>query len=303
MKAREFLINVAKGAAIGIAMIIPGVSGGTLAVMLKIYDKIIDSISGLRKHFKESVLFLLPIVIGAVLAFAAAYFPLTLALEHYPFPTMLLFAGLMAGSLPKLFKDCKATGFKKIDVALILIPFALVIGICFIPGMGDVDLSENMPWFQYILVPIIGVLASCALVVPGISGSMLLMIFGYYSPVLGLFKDVFVTHLHALSVLGCFALGVIVGFFTIAKIMQLLLKHFPRATGWAIFGFVVGSIPAIVVAFFSEYGADYLDAVSISVAVILFILGAIGTYFLAAYAEKKFADTEDNSQPEEQSNQ
>ena len=203
MKAREFLINVAKGAAIGIAMIIPGVSGGTLAVMLKIYDKIIDSISGLRKHFKESVLFLLPIVIGAVLAFAAAYFPLTLALEHYPFPTMLLFAGLMAGSLPKLFKDCKVTGFKKIDVALILIPFALVIGICFIPGMGDVDLSENMPWFQYILVPIIGVLASCALVVPGISGSMLLMIFGYYSPVLGLFKDVFVTPLHALSVLGC----------------------------------------------------------------------------------------------------
>lgn len=303
MKAREFLINVAKGAAIGIAMIIPGVSGGTLAVMLKIYDKIIASISGLRKHFKESVLFLLPIVIGAVLAFAAAYFPLTLALEHYPFPTMLLFAGLMAGSLPKLFKDCKVTGFKKIDVALILIPFALVIGICFIPGMGDVDLSENMPWFQYILVPVIGVLASCALVVPGISGSMLLMIFGYYSPVLGLFKDVFVTPLHALSVLGCFALGVIVGFFTIAKIMQLLLKHFPRATGWAIFGFVVGSIPAIVVAFFSEYGADYLDAVSISVAVILFILGAIGTYFLAAYAEKKFADTEDNSQPEEQSNQ
>lgn len=116
MKAREFLINVAKGAAIGIAMIIPGVSGGTLAVMLKIYDKIIASISGLRKHFKESVLFLLPIVIGAVLAFAAAYFPLTLALEHYPFPTMLLFAGLMAGSLPKLFKDCKVTGFKKLTL-------------------------------------------------------------------------------------------------------------------------------------------------------------------------------------------
>ena len=292
MKAKEFFINVAKGAAIGIAMIIPGVSGGTLAVMLKIYDKIIDSIGGLRQHFKESILFLLPIVIGAVLAFAAAYFPLTLALEYAPFPTMLLFAGLMAGSLPKLFKDCRVTGFKKIDIALIIIPFIVVIGLCFIPGMGDVDLSENMPWFQYILVPIIGVLASCALVVPGISGSMLLMIFGYYSPVLGLFKDVFVTPLHALSVLACFAVGVVIGFFTIAKIMQLLLKHFPRATGWAIFGFVVGSIPAIVIAFFSEYGKDYLDPVSITVAVILFIVGAIGTYFLAAYAEKKFTENQ-----------
>lgn len=296
MKAKEFIINVAKGAAIGIAMIIPGVSGGTLAVMLKIYDKIIESISGLRKHFKESILFLLPILLGAALAFAAAYFPLTLALEYAPFPTMLLFAGLMAGSLPKLFKDCRTEGFRKIDVALMLIPFALVIGLCFIPGMGDVDLSENMPWFQYILVPVIGVLASCALVVPGISGSMLLMIFGYYAPVLGLFKAVFVTPLHAIGVLACFALGVVVGFFTIAKIMQLLLKHFPRATGWAIFGFVVGSIPAIVVAFFSEYGSDYLDAVSISVAIVLFIAGAIGTYLLTAYAERKFTE---NAQTEE----
>lgn len=296
MKAKEFIINVAKGAAIGIAMIIPGVSGGTLAVMLKIYDKIIESISGLRKHFRESILFLLPILLGAVLAFAAAYFPLTLALEHAPFPTMLLFAGLMAGSLPKLFKDCRTEGFRKIDVAFMLIPFALVIGLCFIPGMGDVDLSENMPWFQYILVPVIGVLASCALVVPGISGSMLLMIFGYYAPVLGLFKDVFATPLHAITVLACFALGVVIGFFTIAKIMQLLLKHFPRATGWAIFGFVVGSIPAIVIAFFSEYGSDYLDAISITVAIVLFIAGAIGTYLLTAYAERKFAE---NAQTEE----
>lgn len=294
------MINIAKGAAIGVAMIIPGVSGGTLAVLLKIYDKIIDSISGLRKHFFESFMFLLPLAIGAVLAFAAAYFPLTWALENAPFPTMLLFAGFMAGSLPKLFVDCKREGFQKIDVALILIPLALVVGLCFIPGMGDVDLSENMPWFQYILVPLIGVLASCALVVPGISGSMLLMIFGYYAPVLGLFKAIVSTPLHALSVLALFAVGVIVGFFTIAKIMQLLLKHFPRATGWAIFGFVVGSIPAIVITFFSEYGEGYLDALMISLGVILFAAGALGTYFLTDYAQKKLSaetKSEENSQP------
>lgn len=294
------MINIAKGAAIGVAMIIPGVSGGTLAVLLKIYDKIIDSISGLRKHFFESFMFLLPLAIGAVLAFAAAYFPLTWALENAPFPTMLLFAGFMAGSLPKLFVDCRREGFKKIDVALILIPLALVVGLCFIPGMGDVDLSEDMPWFQYILVPIIGVLASCALVVPGISGSMLLMIFGYYAPVLGLFRAIASTPLHAIGVLALFAVGVVIGFFTIAKIMQLLLKHFPRATGWAIFGFVVGSIPAIVVTFFSEYGEGYLDALMISLGVILFAAGALGTYFLTDYAQKKLSaetKSEENSQP------
>ena len=69
MKAKDFLINTAKGAAIGVAMIIPGVSGGTLAVLLKVYDKMIESIGGLRKHFAESVKFLFPILLGAALAF------------------------------------------------------------------------------------------------------------------------------------------------------------------------------------------------------------------------------------------
>ncbi len=286
MKIRDFLINTAKGAAIGVAMIIPGVSGGTLAVLMKVYDKMIDSISNLRKHFLESVKFLFPILLGAVLAFAAAYFPLKKALEYAPFPTMLLFAGLMAGSCPKLFADDRKNGFKKTDIIAILIPLIAVIAICFIPGLKEADLSSSMPWYQYILVAIIGVVASCALVVPGISGSMLLMIFGYYAPVLGLFSAVFKTPLHAIAVLACFAVGVVVGFFTIAKLMQILLKKFPRVTGWAIFGFVVGSVPAVIITFFNQYGAGILNALQISLGVVMFIVGAIGTLALTYYADK-----------------
>lgn len=287
MKIKRFFADFAKGAAIGVAMIVPGVSGGTLAVLLKIYDKLIESISNLRLHFTQSVLYILPIALGAALAFIAAYFPLAWALENAPFPTVLLFGGLMAGSLPKLYKDDRQAGFKKIDFALILIPFAVVIALCFIPGMGDVDLSEGMPWFQYILVPIMGILASCALVVPGISGSMLMMIFGYYAPLLALIGDVFTSPLHALSVLGLFGIGIIVGFFTIAKIMQIFLKNYPRATGWAIFGFVVGSIPAIFITFFTgEYGKTSLSGGMIGTGVVLFILGALATYLLTLYIDK-----------------
>ena len=76
MKVKEFFINIAKGGAIGLAMLIPGVSGGTLAVLLGVYDKIIDSVGNLFKQFKKSVLFLLPILLGAVLAFAALSPPL-----------------------------------------------------------------------------------------------------------------------------------------------------------------------------------------------------------------------------------
>lgn len=286
LKVKDFLVNTAKGAAIGVAMIIPGVSGGTLAVLLKVYDKMIDSIGNLRKHFLQSVKFLFPIILGAVLAFAAALIPLKKALEYAPFPTMLLFAGLMAGSCPKLFLYDKKNGFKKTDILAILLPLVTVIGICFIPGLKEADLSSSMPWYQYILVAIIGVVASCALVVPGISGSMLLMIFGYYEPVLGLFSAVFKTPLHAIAVLACFAVGVVIGFFTIAKLMQILLKKFPRVTGWAIFGFVVGSIPAVIITFFSKYGAGALNALQISLGVVMFIVGAIATLALTFYADK-----------------
>ena len=145
MAIKNFFLNIARGAGIGVAMIIPGVSGGTVAVLLNIYDKIIDAINSLRKEFKKSVLFLLPILLGAALAVCAAYFPLKYALKYAPLPTVLLFAGLMTGSLPKTLKDGIKKGFKKINIASVLIPLAVVIGICFIPGLGDADLSADMP--------------------------------------------------------------------------------------------------------------------------------------------------------------
>jgi len=278
-----------KGGAIGLAMIIPGVSGGTLAVLLGVYSKIIDSISGLFKNFKASVLFLLPIAIGAVLAFAALYYPLKYALQYAPFPTMLLFAGFMLGSCPDMIFNAKKDGFKKVDIAAIAIPLAVVVGICFIPNLGNVDLSTSMPWHGYLLLILMGVLASCALVVPGISGSMLMLIFGYYAPLLATISALKDDFGHSLLVLAMFAIGVIVGFFTVAKLMQFLLKKFRRVTMWAIVGFVLGSIPAVIITFFYQYGVDYLNALQISLGVVLFIAGALATYFLARYAAKRTA--------------
>ncbi|MGN0805992.1 MAG: undecaprenyl phosphate translocase family protein, partial [Candidatus Coproplasma sp.] len=144
VKAKEFVFNMLKGGAIGLAIIIPGVSGGTLAVLLGVYDRIIDSISGLFKNFKASITFLLPILLGAVLAFAALYYPLKYALEYAPFPTIMLFAGFMLGSCPDMIKTAKQEGFKKFDVASVIIPLAVVVGICFIPNMGNADLSSAM---------------------------------------------------------------------------------------------------------------------------------------------------------------
>ena len=286
---------MAKGGAIGLAMIIPGVSGGTLAVLLGVYDEIIDSVGNIFKKFKESFLFLLPIALGAVLAFAALYFPLKYALRYAPFPTMLLFAGLMLGSIPDLFKKSEKNGFKKTDTIGLVLACFLVVGICFIPNIGEVDLSADMDAAKYFLLLFIGMIASCALVVPGVSGSMLLFILGYYQPLLSTISALKTSFGHSVLVLATFAVGLIIGFFTIAKLMQFLLKRFRRATYWSIVGFVIGSIPAIIITFFHEYGTAldvYLTPLQISLGVILFVAGAIATFFLARYAVKHAINTD-----------
>lgn len=281
---------MARGAVIGVAMIIPGVSGGTLAVLMNVYDKLINAISDLRKDFKNSIAFLLPVLLGAVLAVAAMYFPLKYALKYAPFPTVMLFAGLMAGSCPKIIKDGVSRGFKPFDIAAILIPLAAVVGICFIPELGKADLTAQMPVYGYFLLILIGAVASCALVVPGVSGSMLLLIFGYYNPIFDTVSALKTDFGHSLLVLLLFAVGLVVGFFSIAKLMKLLMKKFPRVTGWAIIGFVIGSIPAIFITYnnnFPEFVYTSLNTAHIVIGCVLCVLGIIASYALTAYVEAK----------------
>ena len=281
----KFLVSMLKGAAIGVAMIIPGVSGGTIAVLFNIYENLINAISNLKKDFKNSFLYLLPIVLGMVLAFAAMYFPLKLALKHFPVQTISLFSGLMLGSIPMLFKQSLDNGFKKVDFIAGLITFVLVIGICFIPNMGNVDLSINMPKYGYVLLFLIGILGSCALVIPGISGSMLLLIFGYYEPILDTISELTNNFTHSLAVLASVGLGIVFGFVVVAKLMNYLLTKYKRITYWAIVGFVIGSIPAIFLSY--DYTDVNINAITITSSIIVFILGSILSFYLIKLSEKK----------------
>ena len=131
IKFRSSIIRFIKGIAIGIAMIIPGVSGGTLAVLLNIYDEMIDSINNLFKDFKKSFFTLLPILLGAVVGFLGLIYPLTLGLEHCPLVIISLFAGLIIGGIPSLYK--KVQGKESIKgFVFSLVSIAIMISLCFI---------------------------------------------------------------------------------------------------------------------------------------------------------------------------
>ena len=271
-------------------MIIPGVSGGTLAVLMNVYDKLIGAISNLRRDFKNSFFFLLPILLGAAIGVIAAYFPLKYALKYAPFPTVLLFVGLMVGSCPKIIKDGIKQGFKPLNIVSIIIPLAAVIGICFIPSLGKADLSPSMQWYGYILIILIGMVGSCALVIPGVSGSMLLLILGYYEAIFDTVSALKTDFGHSVLVLFLFAAGVIIGFFSIAKLMKLFMTKFPRGTLWAIIGFVIGSIPAILITYnsnFPEQPYPSLNTAHIAVGIVLCVLGIIASFALTAYVEAR----------------
>lgn len=285
---KKSFFNLLKGALIGISMIIPGVSGGTVAVLLNIYNELIEAISNLKSNFKKSICFLVPIVVGMILAFAAMYFPLKLALKYVPLETISLFAGLMVGSLPNLYRNALKNGYKKFDFMAIILPFITVIGICFIPSLKAINLTSSLKPYMYIILILVGILASVALVVPGISGSMLLLILGFYEPLLNTISGIKTAPIHSILVLCLFIIGLLIGFFTIARLMKSLLNKFPRIITWIIFGFVVGSIIAIYLSL--DYKMIKIDVIGIVISILLVFVGMFLSYKLISMVSNKESD-------------
>lgn len=281
---KHTLLNILKGCLIGIAMIIPGISGGTVAVIVNIYEQLLDAINNLKSDFKKSFSFLFPIFLGIIISFLAMYFPIKYALNAIPLQTICLFAGLMIGSIPQMVSSILKNKFKKIYIVPFIISFIVVIAICFIPNMNATNLSSNMSIFQYIILLLIGIIASMALIVPGISGSMLLLILGYYKPLLNTISNIKIDPLHSLLVLCVFGIGLIIGFFTIAKLIKFLFDKFPLVTNFAITGFVIGSIIAIFLTI--DYSTINLTFATIFSSIVVCILGIIISFSLILKEKK-----------------
>ena len=207
------------------------------------------------------------------------YFPIKYALNAIQLQTICLFAGLMIGSIPQMVSSIFKNKLKKI---LYISPFNIsiivVIAICFIPNMKATNLSSNMSILQYITLLLIGIIASMALIVPGISGSMALLILGYYKPLLDTISNIKVNPIHSLLVLFIFSVGLIIGFFTIAKLIKFLFDKFPLVTNFAIIGFVIGSIIAIFLTI--DYSTINLTFITILSSIIVCILGIIISFSL-----------------------
>lgn len=247
MKEKIFL--VLKGFVIGIANIIPGVSGGTLAITLGIYEDLIKAISHFFSNIKKNLKLLIPIFIGMVLSLAILSNVIGYSLEHYPIPTTLFFVGLILGGLPLLAKHIKGKEKSISNWIVFLITFLIVAVFAFLKsGNAMVDLS-NLSIGGYLLLFIVGVVAAATMVIPGISGSFVLMLLGYYEPIINIIREFtkFKNFTSNFIILAVFGFGVLLGIIVIAKIIEYLLEKQPIKTYYGIIGFVLASIISIII--------------------------------------------------------
>ena len=290
-RIKEVSITGVKGIAIGVSMIIPGLSGGTLAVLMNIYDKILEAITGIFKHFKESLLLLLPLVIGAVIGFVGLVFPINYGLAHFPLIIVSLFVGFIIGGLPSIYK--KVQGKENwISILIGLIALGITISLCFIKTNDSIDIRNlNVGTWFYLFLS--GIIASIALVAPGISGSMTLMVLGVYVHLMEVLKEIlsFTNLWNNSMILLPLALGLIIGFIFMSFFMKYMLKNHETSTYFALIGFIIGSIVSIYyLTITDEQYPVKFDALNIILSIVVLILGVVSTLLLERFANKHSKD-------------
>ena len=280
--------NILKGMLIGLANIIPGVSGGTLAVSMGLYDKIIHCISHFFSDIVKNLLFLLPILLGMGIAIVASSFGIDFLFETFPLQTNLLFIGLILGSLPAIYKKVKSRSIKVGYLVSALLFFAVVVGMALLNGANAREKVIVPGVGEILLLFLIGVLASATMVVPGVSGSMMLLVLGYYNPILRTIQEFVIALVHwdwaamagTFFILIPFGIGVVVGIIVIAKIIEVVFDKFPMYAYWSIMGLLIASPVAILmVGSFSE------------ITVVSVLTGAL-TFLLGWFISRKLGETE-----------
>lgn len=275
---KDKLLYIIKGFFFGVANIIPGVSGGTIAITMGIYEDMISSISGFLKNPKKSIMYLLPIGIGAVLSILLMSKVISFCLDRFPAPTNLFFIGLIVGGIPLLTRKVKGAKFNPINAFLLLLTFSIIMFMTFSDGGGsNMDLS-NVTFGKMILLFIVGMIAAGCMVIPGISGSFVLMLLGAYKPVISVIGDLtnFSNLGHNLSILIPFGIGVVVGIILIAKILEFLFNKYEVSTYYAILGFILASVITLAVTVIGVHAS----VIEIIVGIVLFAVGSTIGYKL-----------------------
>lgn len=278
----NYIINGIRGFCMALADSVPGVSGGTIAFILGFYDNFINSLNNLiygKKQEKiEALKFLIKLGIGWVIGMVLAVLLLTSLFENHIYKVSSVFMGFIVFSIPLIIKQEKEVLKGKYqNIIFTIIGIAIVALITYfnpISGEENVVNISNLNIGLVLYVFFTAMIAISAMVLPGISGSTLLLIFGLYIPIISAIKEFLHLNLSYLPILIVFGLGVITGIILVIKLIKIALAKFRSQTIYCIIGLMVGSLYAIVMGPTTlEIPRPAMDIHSFSI--IFFAIGAI----------------------------
>lgn len=252
------------GIILGIAIVVPGISGAAIAIIFKLYDKLLYAVGNIFKKFKLCFLFLLPIILGAVIGFIAGFFAVQKLLDLIPFGMIMFFAGLMLGAFPSVYQEIKGTKVDGKRIVLLIIGFLIPIAIAGLTLFLSKDATftynpnadtsehgavatsvfgETYPiWLYFVAFPI-GMVLGITQVIPGLSATAFLMMIGYfYGFVDSVHGSYWSSHPEIWIVYVIMGVGMLVGYFLTSKIMNKLFAMNRNLTYHAVVGLSAGSI-------------------------------------------------------------
>lgn len=250
----EYLINAFRGFCMALADSVPGVSGGTIAFILGFYDKFIGSLNNLiygkKEEKKKALFFLIKIGIGWVIGMILAVLVLSSLFQKHIYGVSSLFLGFIICSIPLIIKaekdSLKGRYFNLIFTAIGIVVVALITYFNPIAGEETAVNIANLNLGLGIYIFIAGMIAISAMVLPGISGSTLLLIFGLYIPIVSAIKEILHLNFESLPAIVIFAIGIIAGILLVIKLIKIALEKFRSQTIYCIIGLMIGSLYAIV---------------------------------------------------------
>lgn len=236
----EHVTDGLKGSLIGAANTIPGVSGGTIAVITRLYDRLIESVGGfIKTGWRKNLAFLGPVLVGVIVGIVLFARVVDFFLTGYPVQTAFFFMGLILGSLPALYKITIRERFRPVYLIPFVVAFGLLVAMS-IAGRPPATEPVTIVTLQTgVLIFLTGVVSSATMIIPGVSGSFVMLLIGMYSTFIAAVNDLNVPVL--LLLVPGFAVGIV----AVSKIIRALLHRYHAVTYWAILGLVLGSVLAI----------------------------------------------------------
>jgi len=284
--------NFLNGLVYGTTLIIPGVSATIFAIILGFYDELIYAMNHFREDYRKNTRYFLIFLFGVATGTVAFSSVVLYLLTNFPFPTMMLFMGLLLGIVPFIYTKSKgdAPRIAPREIVLAIVGFIVLAAISFgldTPVVDPAEAVAAMNLYQVIFIFLAGIINGATLVIPGLSGAFILLIMGLYPLVifsvssiatflgdmgnLSLLRDIFI-------ILAPFGLGAVIGLLGMARLIEMLMRKYTRSVYAVILGLLLGSVIALVQNPMVYEGLT--SAVAVVIGVVTLCAGAVAAYFL-----------------------